>query len=62
MQDVRPEIRAEVAMSSMADVVRDAFSLGYVTPEWRAMSRRIYYHFRKQYDDAQREMANGRSA
>lgn len=50
-----PRIAMEVAMSGMAEAAHDAFCLGYVNPQWRAMKRRLFYYFRAQYEAAKKE-------
>lgn len=46
------QIRAETAMTAMGRAVRDAFSTGHVSDEWRAMQRRLFYRYRAQYERA----------
>ena len=40
----------------MAEAAPDAFSTGYIPPEWRAMKRRLFVMFRSQYDAAREAM------
>ena len=49
---IPPHIAMEVAAKGMAEAAQDAFSLGYVNPEWRAMKRRLFAYFREQYETA----------
>lgn len=49
---IPPHIAAEVAAKGMAEAAPDAFSTGYIPPEWRAMKRRLFTMFRSQYDAA----------
>ena len=51
-QEKVARIRMEVSMKCMGEVVFDAFTPNYRDPEWRAMSRRIYYKNRAEYDRA----------
>jgi len=46
------KIRLDMAAKEMADHHMDAFDRGYVTPEWRAMKRRLFAAARKQHDRA----------
>lgn len=45
-------IRLEMARRDMAKAAPDAFSLGYVNPEWRAMQRRLFAAARADYERA----------
>ena len=53
---MNPRIIMEVAENGMAEAAHDAFRLGYVNPEWRAMKRRLFAKFRAEYDSAKREL------
>lgn len=46
------EIRAELAMQEMGNAAPDAFDVGRVNEEWRAMKRRIFYRNRAEYERA----------
>lgn len=51
-QEKVARIRMDVSMKCMGEVVYDAFTPCYRDPEWRAMSRRIFYENRAEYDRA----------
>ncbi len=51
-----PRIAMEVAMKGMAEAAPEAFSTGYVNPQWRAMKRRLFAYFRAQYEAAKEEL------
>ena len=46
------KVQMEVAMNGMAEAAPDAFSTGYINPEWRAMKRRLFMYFREMYETA----------
>lgn len=50
-------IRLEIAARDMAKAAPDAFSTGYVNPEWRAMQRRLFNAARAEADKAQAVLA-----
>ncbi len=46
------KIHLEMAKAEMAETYLDAFQLGYVNDEWRAMKRRLFASARKEHDRA----------
>jgi len=49
-------IDMEIAEKGMAEAAPDAFSTGYINPEWRAMKRRLFRYFRDMYEAAKEEL------
>ena len=45
-------IRLDMSQNDMAMAAKDAFSTGYVNPDWRAMQRRLFDRARADYETA----------
>ncbi len=52
-QDKCAEICAEIGMELMANNHLDAFTVGHMDEQWRAMKRRLFYKGRAEYERAQ---------